>query len=125
MNQIGLFNVSNELIKDTIGLELKDAFSHFLDDSNLISQCEVLFKEKADEVMTPNTVLFPETYSVIKILKSKGFQGKSLWLDVAIWVNDEPDQYDNHVSISNGKGSEKVYVGQAKKYQKKGEDAPF
>lgn len=56
-------------------------------------------------------------------LKSKAYQGKNLSLDVAIWVNDEPDQYGNTISISSGKGEDKVYVGNAKEYQKS--DAPF
>lgn len=50
-----------------------------------------------------------------KIFKSdKG----NLYLDVIIWVNpdDQPDDYDNHVSIQVGQSKEEREAGKAKIY---------
>jgi hypothetical protein len=58
----------------------------------------------------------------VKNLEGKAFKGKKGdYLDVSIWVNEEPDQFGNSVSISFGKDTEKVYLGNAKVYDK----APF
>ena len=57
----------------------------------------------------------------IEEVKANAYQGRLL--NVAIWVNDEPDQYGNTVSIQfGGKDEKKVYVGNAKKFESK---APF
>ena len=42
----------------------------------------------------------------------------NIYADVTIWVNDEPDQYGNHISIqqSTKKDEDKIYLGNAKEY---------
>lgn len=47
---------------------------------------------------------------------------KGLYLDLDVWVNDEPDQYGNDASVSINQskeqreaGEKKVYVGNGKK----------
>ena len=59
-----------------------------------------------------------------KIDKTKIFEGKQgKWVDVTVWINDEPDKYGNSMSIeqSTEKGAEKIYLGNAKEWGKKEE----
>jgi hypothetical protein len=59
-----------------------------------------------------------------KIDKTKIVEGeKGKWMDVTIWVNDQPDKYGNDMSIeqSTGKGDSKIYLGNAKAWEKKSE----
>jgi len=46
---------------------------------------------------------------------------KGTYLDLSIWLNDEPDQYGNDVSIqqSTKKDEPKIYLGQGKYSVKK------
>lgn len=51
------------------------------------------------------------------------------FVNVQIWINDEPDKYGNHVSIKlnskdqeTGKIEGNVYIGQAKKSERKEPD---
>jgi len=58
-----------------------------------------------------------------KIDKSKLYKGsKGTYLDLDVWINDEPDNYDNDASASlnlskeeRESGAKKVYVGNGKK----------
>ena len=62
---------------------------------------------------------------VTKIDKSKLHQGeKGKYLNIVIWVNDEPDQYGNKVSVQQGQtiderqsGVPKVFLGNLKEAQ--------
>jgi len=59
---------------------------------------------------------------VTKIVKSKLFTGtKGTYLDLSIWVNDNPDQYGNDVSIEQktAKDEPKIYLGNGKTYKPK------
>jgi hypothetical protein len=59
--------------------------------------------------------------------KSKIFEGKTgKWIDVTIWINDEPDKFGNHMSIeqSTKKGDDKIYLGNAKAFDKDAKPAP-
>ncbi len=61
---------------------------------------------------------------VTKIVKSKLFSGqRGTYLDLVIWVNDEPDQYGNNVSIEQktDQGEAKIYLGNGKNYKPKEE----
>jgi phosphoglycolate phosphatase len=64
-----------ESIKKTIGLSLDEAFVELAKDENkmLIDRFRSLFREKADEVMSKNTVLYGDTISTLKRLKLNGF----------------------------------------------------
>ncbi|MFX1251309.1 MAG: HAD family hydrolase [Promethearchaeota archaeon] len=73
LTQTGNSSASDEAIMDTIGLELKEAFKRFLDNSNEINKCIVLFKEKAEEVMVNNSFLLPMTSVTIKKLSERGY----------------------------------------------------
>lgn len=56
---------------------------------------------------------------VTKIDKAKLFKGeKGTYLDLSIWINSEPDQFGNEVSIqqSTKKGEAKIYLGNGKYY---------
>lgn len=46
------------------------------------------------------------------------FESGAKYLNVAIWVNDEPDQYGNHAAIKAGKKEDSYYIGNAKEWQK-------
>lgn len=56
-----------------------------------------------------------------KIDKTKLFKGaKGTYLDIAIWVNETPDQFGNDISIEQSvkKGEPKIYLGEGKFYVK-------
>lgn len=63
-----------ERIKRTVGLSLDEAFVQLTgnEDKALINSFRVFFREKADEVMSKNTVLFEDTVSTLQKLKNDG-----------------------------------------------------
>lgn len=83
-----------------------------------------------------NGKLFTGSISLSKLLEEAkkphsafytGKDGKK-YCNIKIWVNDEPDQFGNHVSVQmNGKKDAekyKVYLGNAKSFEHK-EPEPF
>jgi len=61
---------------------------------------------------------------VTKIQKQLLFSGqKGTYLDLVIWVNDEPDRFGNDVSIEQktDKGKDKIYLGNGKTYKPAGQ----
>lgn len=73
-SELGLAGCDIESIKRTVGLSLDEAFVQLTanKDKALISRFKILFKEKADEVMSKNTVLFDDTISTLRQLKHDG-----------------------------------------------------
>lgn len=82
-----------------------------------------------------NGKLFTGSISLTKLLEEAkkahsafytGKDGKK-YCNVKIWVNDEPDQFDNHVSLqlNSKKDSEnyKVYLGNMKAFEQKGQES--
>lgn len=70
--------------------------------------------------------LYTGKIDVTKINKDKLFKGeKGTYLDLTIWINDEPDQYGNNMSFqqSTSKDEPKIYIGNAKEFIKK-QDEP-
>jgi len=63
-----------ERIKRTVGLSLDEAFVQLTgnEDKALINSFRNLFREKADEVMSKNTVLFEDTVNTLQKLKHDG-----------------------------------------------------
>ena len=45
---------------------------------------------------------------------------KGKYLNLTIWVNDEPDKYGNDVSVEQRveKGKDKIYLGNGRSYKK-------
>jgi phosphoglycolate phosphatase len=64
-----------ESIKKTVGLPIDEAFLQLTNNNDevLINRFRNLFREKADEVMSKNTVLFDDTISTLRNLKKNGF----------------------------------------------------
>ncbi|RPJ76799.1 MAG: HAD family hydrolase [Alphaproteobacteria bacterium] len=64
-----------ESIKKTVGLPLDEAFMRLTNNKNkvTIDRFRSLFREKADEVMSKNTVLYNDTVSTLQKLKENGF----------------------------------------------------
>mgnify|MGYP000602971830 CR=1 FL=1 len=59
---------------------------------------------------------------VSKIDKNRLFKSEKtgrVYMDVSIWINDEPDNYGNHLSIqqSTKKDEDKIFIGNAKAYE--------
>lgn len=54
----------------------------------------------------------------------KPFKNGAKYLNVSIWVNDEPDQYGNHIGIKAGTKDNNYYIGNAKEYQKNQNSQP-
>jgi hypothetical protein len=67
--------------------------------------------------------LISGSIDVTKIDKTRLIKGeKGTYLNIDIWINDEPDKYGNHVSISMRQSKEereaktsKTYIGNGKK----------
>lgn len=66
--------------------------------------------------------LITASINVSKIQKSMLITGqKGTYLNLTIWVNDEPDQFGNDVSIEQktDKDQPKIYLGNGKTYKPK------
>jgi phosphoglycolate phosphatase len=63
-----------ESIKKTVGLPIDEAFKLLTNNKNvaLIDRFRNLFREKADEVMVKNTLLYDDTISTLQGLKQNG-----------------------------------------------------
>lgn len=62
---------------------------------------------------------------VTKINKELLFKGqKGTYLDLNLWIKDEPDQYGNICSIEQRteQGAEKIYLGNGKEWKRKEEE---
>lgn len=64
-----------ESIKKTVGLPIDEAFLQLTNNKNkvMIACFKNLFREKADEVMSKNTVLYDDTVGTLQKLKKDGF----------------------------------------------------
>ncbi len=64
----------DEEIKKTIGMPMMDAITHLTGIKNPAEQQLFLktYKKFADELMTPNTVFFPDTIAALEKIKSNG-----------------------------------------------------
>ncbi len=76
LSQMNFPAFSRDDIRKTVGMSLPETFTHLTknNDSKQRDQFVKLFKEKADEIMTANTELFPDTIKVLSHLKSKGIK---------------------------------------------------
>lgn len=45
------------------------------------------------------------------------FSNGAKYLNVAIWINDEADQYGNHLAVKAGKKDANYYIGNAKEWK--------
>lgn len=72
--QNGFMNIDDETIKHTIGLTLEEAFSQMtgITDSTVIADYRKQYVAKSDEVMTANTIPYPDTLSTLTTLKENG-----------------------------------------------------
>lgn len=54
----------------------------------------------------------------VKTLDGDGmpFKNGAKYLNIAIWLNDEPDKYGNHLAIKAGPKDESYYIGNAKEF---------
>ena len=63
-----------------------------------------------------------------KIDKSRIFEGKdgNKWIDVTLWLSDDPDEYGNEMAIqqSTKKDESKIYLGNAKAWEARQENKP-
>jgi phosphoglycolate phosphatase len=79
-SKLDISGCESESIKKTVGLSLDEAFVQLTKNKNevlinevLITRFKDLFREKADEVMSKNTVLYGDTVSTLRQLKQNGF----------------------------------------------------
>jgi phosphoglycolate phosphatase len=74
--KLNLPQCSVESIRRTIGLTLKEAFIQLTncDDDDTIQRFIGFFRNKADEVMAQNTVLYGDTITTLRFLKVKGMK---------------------------------------------------
>ena len=71
-----------------------------------------------------NGKLYLGKINLSKINKDKIFNGKegNKWIDVTVWVNDEPDEYGNNMAIQQSTKSDesKIYLGNCKEWKPEG-----
>jgi len=74
-NRLGIQECDRESIKETVGLPLDKAFIQLTNsrDEVLINRFLGLFREKANEVMSRDTVLYADTVSTLQRLKQGGY----------------------------------------------------
>lgn len=74
LGKMGMPLPSPDRVRQTVGMPLTDAFTFFTGDRDpgLQASFVKLFGEKADRVMTQNTVLFADTMEVLALLRAKG-----------------------------------------------------
>lgn len=72
--KLGIPERDIESIRKTVGMPLDKAFLKLTNSNNevLVPDFKNFFREKADEVMSENTVLFGDTVSTLKALKQSG-----------------------------------------------------
>lgn len=76
ITQMNLQALAKDDIRKTIGMSLPDTFTYLtkISGQQQIARFVQMFKEKADEIMTENTELFPDTINVLSYLKSNGMK---------------------------------------------------
>lgn len=72
--KLGIPERDIESIRKTVGMPLDKAFLKLTNSNSevLVPEFKTFFREKADEVMSKNTVLFVDTVSTLKALKQNG-----------------------------------------------------
>lgn len=76
LENYGYHDISDYQIKLTIGKTLEESFSILTDitDKETLTLYAKEYVKKADDWMTANTVLFPETSAVLHALKERGYK---------------------------------------------------
>ena len=79
LHRLNLPAAQREEIRKTVGLTLSETFEQLtgISDPAICTQYLGCFREKADEIMTVNTKLFPDT---IRILRRKRCMSATAWL---------------------------------------------
>lgn len=74
MEQHGYPRAGDQVVKDTIGMTVEGAFTFLtgVDDEETLKQWRKEYSALSDEVMIPNTQLYPETMPVLRELKARG-----------------------------------------------------
>lgn len=74
-SKLDITEKDSDSIKKTIGLSLDEAFIQLTKNKDvcLINSFKSLFREKADEIMSKNTVLYDDTVNTLRQLKNGGF----------------------------------------------------
>lgn len=76
LRRYGYLNISDEAIKRTIGKTLEDSFSLLsgVKDENKLETWRKEYEKEADSHMTTNTILYPESLSLLRELKQRGIK---------------------------------------------------
>lgn len=76
LSALGFSDSSTEEIRKTVGMSLAESFFVLTGntDKEMSSRFSSFFRQKADVVMTDNTVLLPETIVVLKSIKDRGIK---------------------------------------------------
>jgi hypothetical protein len=61
---------------------------------------------------------------VTKDKEGNPFQNGAKYLNVSIWVNDEPDKYGNSLAVKTGGKEASYYIGNAKEYKSNNQPQP-
>ena len=61
---------------------------------------------------------------VSKDKNGEPFKNGAKYVNLAVWINDQSDEYGNDASIQMGTKDNKIYIGNLKKYRKEEVNQP-
>ena len=96
LNQLGLAAPEREDIRKTVGMTLRDMFLTLtgISDEKAGDRFFTYFMSMADDVMTDNTALIPDTISILSQLKEKGYNTSIVTTKVRYRVEEILSKYD-------------------------------
>lgn len=96
LGRLGIPSKNPEEIKRTVGMTLQDTFYALTDikEADISNDFVRLFACKADEVMTENTSLFPDTITTLTALQTKGYQTTIVTSKLRYRIEEVLKKYD-------------------------------
>lgn len=97
----GIEGIDRETVKKTIGMPLKEEFRLLtgVQDEETLERFRMEFTEKANEIMTAKTELFPQTYPMLKRLKAAGAMTGIVSTKQRFRIQETIDKYELHKLI--------------------------
>lgn len=97
----GFMGIDREAVKRTIGMPLKEEFRLLtgVKDEEILERFRLEFTEKANEIMTARTELFPQTYPMLMRLKAIGAKVGIVSTKQRFRIQETIDKYGLHTLI--------------------------
>ncbi|HOV70050.1 MAG TPA: HAD family hydrolase [Clostridia bacterium] len=97
-DKLGIPVPASDDIRKTIGLSLTESLKRLtgITDQEVYERFHTYFKEKADTVMTRETVLYPDTVRVLGLLKGKGLKTGIVTTKYGYRIREVIDKFGMH-----------------------------